>query len=44
MAQVTITNAAGLQVQSNSLTVPDGTYELANNVTFTKDNIISKRR
>ena len=41
---VTLTAATGLHVQSNSYTVPDGSFELAENVVFSKDNIISKRR
>lgn len=42
--QVTIPKVAGLYVQPNSLNVPEGSLEQADNITINRDNIITKRR
>lgn len=44
MATVTISQVAGLTVQPNSFTVPDGTLERAHNVVLSQDAMSRKRR
>ena len=42
--QITIKAAVGLSFTSNSFTAPDGAYEVADNITITRDGITQKRR
>jgi len=44
LQQITIASALGLNVQANSFSVPDGSFEQAENVVFANDGIIRKRR
>lgn len=44
MQPVTLNSAIGINTQGNSFTVPDGSFEQAENVVFSNDNIVRKRR
>ena len=42
--QAVIKSSVGLSFTSNSLNAPDGAYEVADNITITRDGIAQKRR
>lgn len=42
--QLTVTQVRGIDLQTNSFTTPDGSFQRAINVTFGRDNLLHKRR